>query len=798
ALANENEWIERVLYLLWDMGLKIGPAVRTPVQCRKLAGEDHTIATSMMDLRVLFGSAKSGEALLKSLTKKQTANSKRQFIADKLAERDQRHQRVGPTRYLVEPNVKSGKGGLRDLQSLVWIARHIEPDAFVSGGKKPKFFSAREYRVFARANRFLWTIRCWLHFLSDRDEDRLTFDLQPQLAQKLHYRDTAEKPGVERLMKAYFLTAREVGFLTRVFCNKLEERAAKPAPFRHAGEVRPKDELLPVAGFALQNGRLNFKGRRPTALRPVKLFSLFALADQIGVDIHPDALNHVRTIAGKFGKTQRHNPDAIAAFLHCLVTARHLEGLLRLMSESGLLGKFIPEFGRITAQTQFNMYHSYTVDEHTLRAIGFLQQLETGAMPVADLDMKAILAKSSNHLVLVLALLLHDTGKGIGDQEIEGGKLARKTCKRLGLAPAETELAGWLVENHLLFSDTAQGRDLGDPETISTFAKTVGSLERLRLLLALTIADICAVGPGVWTSWKAQLLANLYKQTEALLLGRTASASAKNTAEQAKAQVKTALGQPRFFGKWSTELDDGYWSEFSPTQLLMHARLVRQTQKAKQENGFELLVGSQNELTSLIVWADDQPGLFAALCQITSACGAGIASARAYTSRSAKAFDVLHLHDGRGGPFAANNARALGRVSELLQQFFDTGELPALVQRSRSRRQAAFSVMREVVIDNQISARATLIECIGADRHGLLASLAQSLNQCRVNIISAHIMTYGERVVDIFYVTEKNGSKVKNRRRIDTIRQSLMQMLKPPKPDQTLGDVQQAPASRHR
>lgn len=788
--------IEKILYLLWDCGLRIGHAVRSHKQALILAKQDHTIATAMMDLRTLFGQPALSLKLSNGLLRLNSSKRNRQFVSDKLLERDQRHQRTGPTRYLVEPNVKEGKGGLRDLQSLLWIAQRLDAGSEVSGSNHLAFFTRSEYRRFVKINRFLWTVRCWLHFVSGRAEDRLTFDLQPELARKLRYRDSATKPAVERLMKAYFLNAKEVGFLTRVFCAKLEERAAKPAPFAFDAMFPKKSTKNQLPGFKLVNGRLDFAGKRPSARQSANLIELFLQADRAGIHIHPDALAHVRRVVVGLDAAARSHQQTRSKLLSCLTETSLPEQLLRLMSETGLLGKLVPEFGRIIGQTQFNMYHSYTVDEHTLRAVGVLHKLETGQIELAGLDMSAILAKTANRQALYLAMLLHDTGKGLGDQEHQGAIATRSACVRLGLSLAQTELAGWLVENHLLFSDTGQGRDLGDPETISAFANKVGSLERLRLLFALTVADIHAVGPGVWTGWKGQLLGTLYQQTERFFLGRSQSNIADDPVISAQNNLKKALKDDNFWKKWITEFNHNYWLSFSGDQLLSHAKLVGFASKKQQNTTWQLLAGSENQLTLMMVWSDDQPGLFAALCAIATANGAAIASARVFTTQSGKAFDVFDLHDGRGGAFAANNSRALDRVRTMLGNYFENRALPVPSQRKPTRREAAFSVMSEVVIDNETSARATVIECVGADVHGLLRDLSQTLNQCRVNIHSAHITTYGERAVDIFYVNEKTGSKVRNARRISHIRKKLLAVLEQSPADADA--VQQAPASRYR
>jgi [protein-PII] uridylyltransferase len=433
--------------------------------------------------------------------------------------------------------------------------------------------------------------------------------------------------------------------------------------------------------------------------------------------------------------------------------------------------------------------------------IGFLKKLQGGHVPIGNLDVASLLGKTANHHVLFLAMLLHDTGKGIGDQEIEGGRVTRKVAKRLGLSEPETELAGWLVENHLLFSDTAQGRDLGDSETISRFATKVGSLERLRLLLALTVADIRAVGPDVWTGWKSELLASLYAQTENLLLGRVSYPAneherrADDPVSRTRSHIQNQL-QPASFAKtWVNDFEDKYWLEFSETELLNHGKMVERTVRENQSFAADLAQDPNRQFTTFAVWGEDRPGLFAGMCAIASVCGATITSAKVLTTHSGKALEVLRLTDGRGGAFGANNARALHRMNEMVRAYFEQKIVPKPEAQKRSRRELAFSVMREVVFDNETSQKSTLIECTGADSQGLLYQLAQSLNQCRVNIHSAHIMTYGERAVDIFYVNEVDGQKITNARRIANIRHKLMAALGQ---IQTKPEIPQARASRHR
>lgn len=789
--AGLGPLIEQILYLLWDTGLKVGHAVRTQKECVLWARKDHTIATALLDVRFLYGCKAKLAALQNALAKGRTRKRMREFVQAKLDERDARHEKLGPTRYMVEPNVKDGKGGLRDLHTLLWIARFVEPDEFSGPGLLPDFLTRDETRQLKRARRFLWTVRCWLHFLAGRAEERLSFDLQPVMARRLKYRDRPHQPGVERLMKAYFLTAREVGFLTRVFCARLEQQANKQAPL---GQLRKRTK--PAANFCLRFDRLDFIAghrARPDAERSLRLF---LESDRLQADIHPDALYAVRRQLPAI-PAQGELPLKVAKlFLRILAKTRHPEHVLRMMNESGLLGRLVPEFRNIVARTQFNMYHSFTVDEHTLRAVGHLQHLLKTQETLEPPQLRPVFPLISNKAMLLLAMLLHDTGKGLGDQESQGGIAARSACARLGLSSAETDMVGWLVENHLLFSDTAQTRDLGDVQTIDRFVGQVGVLQRLRMLLALTIADMQAVGPGIWTAWKGQLLATLYQMAEASLRGRDTGAGGALVAE-AKLQLQAA-DDSRLTQVWLDAFPDAYWLKFDLEEIRGQMEMVRAALAEKRTHAAEVRPGEGANLTTLSVWAPDAPGLFADLSALVSLAGANIASAWIFTTRNEHAMDVFYLHDGRGAPFGASNPRAIARLHEGVQVYLQTGYRPEFIPPPPSRRQAAFTVLPDVVFDNETSRRATLIECVGEDYVGLLHGLAQTLNQSGLNMDSAHISTYGERAVDVFYVTEQTGGKVTSGRRRKAIAKRLRQVLQP-EPAQNLPDhLEPAEASRYR
>src|SRR4051812_2171374 len=529
--AHAESVIEYMLYALWDLGFKVGHASRTIEECIKLPREDFTIRTSILEARRLAGDQKLAEELVRKFQSDVVKGTGAEFVAAKLKERDERHARAGASRYMVEPNIKEGKGGLRDLNTLFWIAQYLHPGQSIEKVMQLEMFERREVSAFIRAFDFLWAVRSHLHFTTGRPEERLTFDLQPEIARRMGYGDRGDAPAVERFMRRYFLVAKEVGALTRVFAAKLEAERVKTAPKgisrllpgRKPLKAKPLDE----PGFHELGGRLNVDGAATFEADPINLLRLFRIADRRNLDLHPDAFTLATRAAPLITSAVRRDRHAAKVFLDVLARGRDPQRTLTLMNEAGVLGRFIPEWGRIVAQMQFNMYHSYTVDEHTLRAVGVIADIAAGRLGEDHPLSTQIMPLIDDREALFLAMLLHDTGKGgAGGQEKAGARAARQACERLGLERSKIELVAWLVEHHLVMSDYAQKRDISDPRTVADFARIVETPERLRLLLVLTVADIRAVGPGVWNGWKGQLMRELYTATEAVFRGGRGSDAA--------------------------------------------------------------------------------------------------------------------------------------------------------------------------------------------------------------------------------------------------------------------------------
>lgn len=790
--VRDSSWaegvIEYILYMLWDMGLKVGHASRTIAECLRAAKEDITIRTSVLEMRLVCGDLEPFEELSRRLKTQVFANTGQEFISAKMKERDSRHIRTGESRYMVEPNIKDGKGGLRDLQTLFWIAKYIypnieKPEDYINEG----IFTKQQMSTFLESEEFLWTVRCHLHFLTGRPEERLTFDLQPEMARLMGYGDKGDNPAVERFMKHFFVITKQVGSLTRIMSAKLEADLMKKAPKGLGGLLpsKKKQKLLEDKRFSIFMGRIGFTFMEKVEEDPCSMLSLFIEAHKQGLDIDPASMAEVARLSQKCVDLPK-NEEAKKLFLQIMEIEEGPFDILNLMNETGLLGLMVPQFGRIVGQTQFNMYHHYTVDEHTLHAVREICEIERG-LHKEDLPLcTEVFPKIQNRRGLYLAMLLHDVGKGEGDQQILGAKAARIACKKFDVSDEETELVAWLVGHHLLMSDIAQKRDLGDPSTVSKFAEDVGSTEKLRLLLILTVADIRAVGPGIWNDWKAQLLRDLYKLTEATLRGGQTNISFVKDVLYAKArESKEKFLKDSNIAEWFENIDVSYWIGFNEEQLEWQISEVAKYVNHDSENWVSSRVGSKIikncGATEFMIITKDRRGLFAKLARVFDAHNANIVDARIYTSQKGLAFDIFSVHDINGHPYGISDPYAIEALETDLMNCLDNNEVIISKAVKPTKRRAAFQVEPFVLFDNESSTYDTIIEVSGADRQGLLADIAQNLQDEAINITSAHIGGSGERAEDAFYVRKIDGVKLLEPHRIERLKKLL---------EKTLGDYQ--------
>ena len=764
--------IETMLYTLWDLGLKIGHSSRSLDEMVRQARTDVTIRTALLEARYVWGDTTLYDEAARRFKAEVQHDTARQFIADKLAERNERHDRMGNTRYVVEPNVKEGKGGLRDLHALFWIGKYAYDVRDVAELVDVGLLTRAEYRQFHRAENFLWAVRCHLHCITGRAEDRLTFDVQREIAERMRYADRPGKSRVERFMHYYFLQARTIGDLTGVFLAHLDEKFARRG--RRFGLPSIWRQSRKLNGFVLDRGRLALPSDDFFARDPVRLIEIFALADKYALEIHPLAMR-AATRDAKLADDIRGDPRANALFMEVLTSPRDGEAVLRWMNEAGVFGRFIPDFGRVVAQMQFDMYHHYTVDEHSIRAIGLLGRIERGELPEDHPLATQIVKNLVLRRVLYVAVLLHDIAKGrSGDHSILGAEVAERLCPRLGLSASETETVAWLVRYHLLLSATAFKRDLSDFKTILDFAGAVQSPERLRLLTVLTIVDIRAVGPGVWNSWKRQLIAELYESAEEVLrLGHKQKGRAERIAAKQEQLAETLGWSTAQFADYVKRLPEVYWIAEPADVLAANARMV--SQAGESQLAIAAQVYLERGATLVTLYAADHPGLFYRIAGAIHLAGGNIIDARIHTTRDGMALDNFLVQNPFGRPFDRPEqlVRLKSAIEDALANRLKLTDRLNAKPPARTRAEA-FAIEPAVLIDNNASNRFTVIEVNAADGPALLNRLALALFQSKVMIHSAHVATYGERAVDTFYITDLLGHKISSAQRLKSIERRLL------------------------
>ena len=767
--------IESMLYILWDLKLKVGHASRTIRDCLRLGGEDYTIRTALLENRYLAGDRQLADHFRKRLWHELFNGTERDFIEAKLEERDERHRKQGGQRYMVEPNVKEGKGGLRDLQSLFWIAKYLHRVDSVADLVDVGMFTADELDTFAKAENFLWAVRCHIHLITRRPTDQLTFDLQVEVAERMGYADTSGRRAVEVFMQDYFRHATAVGDLTRIFLTKLEAAHVKSEPLLQR-LFRRKRKLKD--GYEEVRGRLAIADDQNFLSDPLNILRLFEEGLRTGLLIHPDAMRLVTANIHLIDEDFRNDPGAQKLFLDLLLKQGNPERALRRMNELDVLSAFIPEFEPIVALMQFNMYHSYTVDEHTIQCISNLAQIERGEL-VEDLPLSSsILKEGVNRRVLYVALLLHDIGKGRDeDHSIVGAQIARKVAPRLGLKPKEVDTVEWLVRYHLLMSDMAQKRDIADPRTVRDFAKAVQTKERLDLLCVLTVCDIRGVGPNTWNNWKASLIRALYRQTRRAMEGGLEDLNREQRGSDAKRNLRDALSDwpTKDLKRETARHYPPYWQGLHVTAHVVFARLLRELHE--DDIAIDLSIDEDRDATRACFALADHPGIFSRLAGALALVGANVVDARTYTSKDGFATAAFWIQDAEGSPYEAER---LQRLRDMIRKTLKGDVVAGEAIRSRDKlkkRERAFKVPTHITFDNEGSEIYTIIEVDTRDRPGLLYDLTRTLANNNIYINSAVIATYGEQVVDTFYVKDMFGLKFYSEAKQKALEKKLRQAI---------------------
>jgi len=773
--SRVEQMVEHILYLMWDMGLKVGHATRTVADCVRLAKTDMTIRTGMLEGRPVWGETELIEEL-QSVFWSDVASDDAHFMTAKLEEREDRHSSYGDSRYLLEPNVKEGKGAIRDLQALYWIAKHHYKVKDVDELVELGVFTKGERRRFRKAASFLMTVRSHLHHWAGRAEERLTFDAQVEIAERMGYNDRPHIRGVERFMRHYYLTAKTVGDMTRILCSALEAEQKKPSRFSFS-RFRHQDREL--ERFDLVGGRLAVTDDEAFRDNPTEMLRIFHVAERHDLDIHPGALRLIRRDLKKVDAV-REDQTANRLFLEMLTSEKTPMRALSRLNEAAVLGRFVPDFGRIVALMQYDMYHTYTVDEHTIRAIGMLRALEAGELHEDSPVATKIVRRIENRRALYAAVFMHDIAKGRGgDHSVLGAAVAEELCPRLGLDKAETETVSWLVRHHLVMSHMAQKRDPSDPQTVQDFVGVVQSLERLRLLLVLTVCDIRAVGPNTWTEWKASLLRDLYFRAEEAIAGGDVGESVSRRIAAARDGVEAKLSgwdEPSRAAVLE-HAPPGFWLSAPPDELASRLAVYRKAKSAEPPLVIEVRPAVDGDATEVIVATPDHPGLFARIAGGLALAGVDIVQSQATTFSDGFVLDVFVVaSDPSDGEVARREERIVNCVERSL-----SGKVSLSRELTKAppwrRRSEAFSIMPQVVFDNRASATHTVIEVCGRDRLGFLNKVAWTLTQQGLQISQSRIATYGERAVDVFYVKDIFGLKVEQENKIAVVRRALLDAL---------------------
>ena len=722
---EQRERILYVVYLLWDIGLKIGYTVRTPQECIDEARSDMTIRTNLLEARFVAGNETLFNDFLEKYGDLKTPEEIKAFVEAKKIERSERYKRMGQSRYMLEPNLKEGVGGLRDLHLLFWLMKYVfditDMRELVWKGILPR----KTVNLFLRAHAFLDTLRCCLHFYRGRRGDILTMDAQQAIAETLGYRD--RKGGlsaVERMMKHYYIISKNVGALTRYFSAVVEDELSQTSCF---------ETLEDEEGFCLINGRLAFKNEKPD--NPSDLLRLFYLKQKLGVKIAPAALQCVAHQA-KDIRFVRTKPPVREMFFSILLSPDS-QDILHELLDTGVLGEMLPVFKPITGQMQFDMYHVYTTDEHTLKVVSFLEDFEKTP------DAPFIQSKRA----LYVAALLHDVGKGAGGGHAEKGALfAQKTLIDLGLTESECDIVTWLIRNHLLMSETAFKRDIFDSKTIAAFIEKVESPEKLRLLYALTVADIKAVGPGVWNSFKEKLLSDLFKRTLEAMRGGSVDS--------------------RIVSAFQKDLVNAFYASDEDVCFCVRNDVLP-------------------EMTEFTVVTKDRAGLFSLICGAMAVVGVSIVGATVMTLDDGTVLDTFYVQDTdaallENGVYGAlTSERKTKRLKDKIRAALENEDvLSGEVEKKRlSSLQKPFYYPPRVRLDNNASDNCTLIEVDASDSVGFLYAVTSAMKKLALQIVSAHIYTYGTHVVDVFYVRGENGEKISGEERMQNVQTRILNVL---------------------
>ncbi|MFL5395217.1 MAG: [protein-PII] uridylyltransferase [Myxococcales bacterium] len=747
---------------LWDAGLEAGFGARTLEQTLVLARDDHTARTALLDCRLLAGEPSLFKELERAMVTELDARKVEEFIGEKLEELRTRRTRYGGSVWLLEPHIKQGKGGLRDLQAALWIARARHKVAGLGEAGERGLLPVREVQAARAARDRLWKLRNELHYATSRRDDRLTFDNQRRLATALGYEDEERELGVERLMRETYIALQEIARVSDALIDRCAvEDAPRPTGFfgpRRAPQAKPIDNA-----FKLWLGRVTVNDREVFARRPADMVRLFAVAETYGVPVYSYARDLLVQELHRLEAGLAADRDAHFELWQYLVRDGSDGAALGPLHELGVLGALFPELGRLRARAQHSLYHVYTVDTHTVVALQRLMRLRAGVLADEEPELTRIARAQERPLVLMLGLLFHDLGKGLGsDHSSRGAELVRAYAQRVALDPGDAEDIAWLVQEHLKMSAISQRRDLEDAAMIAAFAGEARTVERLEMLYLLTYADMASVSPENWTEWKSGLLGLLYEKTRATLtsegLDRPAHEDSLESRRDRLIGAVEPLVEPDLRSQvagFARVAPERYLAITRPPEAARHVQLWTLAKRTGFAADLRRPPGGEADLTLV---AKDRPGLLALFSAALAANGIDVLAAEVHTLGEL-ALDTFVVRETGGGvpsPSRWDTAHA-----DLIRLLSGDEDPHKLVQRRLRRASWAASAVPQVAtklrIDDVSSAECTILDVFTQDKPGLLHAIAQALHRARVSIVVARIATEGNRATDAFYLREASG-----------------------------------------
>ncbi|HTO99131.1 MAG TPA: [protein-PII] uridylyltransferase [Myxococcales bacterium] len=741
---------------LWDIGLEAGYAARTLDQCVQLAREDHTIRTALLDGRLVEGDAELFKGLTRATVTELEQRRVEEFIGDKLEEFNERRRRYGGSVWLLEPHLKQGKGGLRDLQAALWIARVRHKVAGLGEAGERGLLPAREVAAARAARDLLWRLRNELHYATGRRDDRLTFDNQRRLAQALGYSDDPDgELGVEKLMRETYIALQEIARASEALIDRCAIEDSPRSALKRVPRPQPID-----AAFKIWNGRVTVNDKEVFVRRPADMVRLYAVAETWGLPVYSYARDLLVQDLQRIGPRLAADREAHGELWQLLVREGSDGSALSPLHELGLLGALFPEIARLRARAQHSLYHVYTVDTHTVFALGQMMRLRSGAFIDSEPELTRVARAQQRPLILMLGLLFHDLGKGLGpDHSARGAELVRAYAQRIGLDPADARDVEWLVLAHLRMSHISQRRDLEDASLIEAFAREVGTRERLEMLYLLTYADMSCVSAENWTPWKANLLATLHDKTRATMLAEGLGAPEHARSVEVRRQrlvdrlAPLAGERAPLLAAFVQELPERYLASATPEAAARHLELWAQARKAGFAGAMHRSAVGEADLTLL---ASDRPGLLALFTAALAANGIDILGAEVNSLAGGIALDTFVVRESGGG--APSESRWEAARADLLRLLSGAEDPHRLVQKKLRRaawaNSAAPAVQTKVRVDDVSSGSMTILDVMTQDRPGLLHTIADALHRANVSIEVARIATEGNRATDAFYLRD--------------------------------------------